>query len=63
MPSTSNSENRYLRKKHASNNETDKNRNQDNHFQSSEMHESRQSSSPFGVASVTLDDTIIINEN
>ena len=40
-PSTSISENRYLRKKHASNNEIDKNRNQDDRFQSSEMHELR----------------------
>ena len=51
------------RKKHASNNETDKNRNQDNRFQPSEMHELRQPSTPFWVAIVTLDDTIIINEN
>ena len=62
-PSTSNSENGYLRKKHASNNEIDKNRNQDNRFQSSEMHELRQPSTPFGVANTTLDDTIVINEN
>ena len=62
-PCTSNSENRYLRKKHASNNETDKNRNQDNCFQSSEMHDLRKPSTPFGVANVTLDDTIIINES
>ena len=62
-PSTSNPENRYLRKKHASYNETDKNRNQDNRFQYSEMHELRQPSTPVGVANVTLDDTIIINEN
>ena len=61
-PCTSNSENRYLRKKHASSNETDKNRNQYNRFQYSEMHELRQPSTPFGVANVTLDDTIIINE-
>ena len=46
-PSTSNSENRFLRKNHASKNETDKNRNQDNRFQSSEMHELRQPSTPF----------------
>ena len=62
-PSTSNSENRFLRKKHASSNGTNKNRNQDNRFQSSEMHELRQPSTPFGIANVTLDDTIIINEN
>ena len=62
-PSTSNPENRYLRKKDASTNETDKIRNQDNHFQSSKMHELRQPSNPFGVGNVTLGDTIIINEN
>ena len=62
-PSTSNSENMYLRRKHASNNETDKDRIQDNRFHSSEMHELRQPSTLFGVANVTLDDTIIINEN
>ena len=36
-PSTSNPENRHLRRKHASNNEIDKDRNQYNCFQSSEM--------------------------
>ena len=50
-------------KKHAPNNKTDKNRNQDNRFQSSEMHELRQPSTPFGVANVTLDDTFKFNEN
>ena len=60
-PSTSNSINRYLRKKHASNNEIDKNRYQDNRFQSSEMQELRQPSTPFGVANATLDNTITIN--
>ena len=63
-PSTSNSGNEHLRsKKHASNNEINKDKNQDNRFQSSEMHELRQPSTPFGIANVTLDDTIIINEN
>ena len=62
-PSTSNPENKHLRRIHASNNEINKNRNQDNRFQSSEVHESRQPSTPFGVAKVTLDDTITINEN
>ena len=38
MPSTSNSQNRYLRRKHASISEIDKDRDQDNRFQSSEMH-------------------------
>ena len=60
-PSTSNSENRHLRKKHASNNEID--RDQDNRFQSSEMHEFRQPTTPFGLVNETLNDTIIINEN
>ena len=36
-PSTSNPENRHLRRKHASNNEIDKDKNQYNCFQSSEM--------------------------
>ena len=62
-PSTSISENRYLRRKHASYNEIDKDRNHYNRFESSEMHELRQPSTPFGVANVTLDDTIVINEN
>ena len=62
-PSTSNSENKHLRRKHASNNEIDKDRNQENRFQSSGMYELRQPSTPFGVANKTLDDTIIINEN
>ena len=60
-PSTSNSENRHLRRKHASNNEI--NRDQDNRFQSSEMHELRQRTTPFGLVNETLNDTIIINEN
>ena len=62
-PSTSNLENKHLRRKHASNNEIDKDRNQDNRFQSSEMHELRQLSSSFGVANETLNVTIIIKEN
>ena len=62
-PSTSNSENKFLKRKHASNNEIDKNTNQDNRFQSSEMYERRQPSTPFGVVNETLDDTIIMNEN
>ena len=59
----SNSENRILRKKHASNTQIDKNKNQDDHFQPSEMSELRQPSTPVGVANETLDDKIIINEN
>ena len=61
-PSTSNPENEHLRRKHASNNEIDKDRNQDNRFQSSEMYELRQPPTSFGVANEFLDDTIIINE-
>ena len=62
-PSTSNSGNKFFRRKHASNNEYDKDKNQDNRFQSSETYELRQPSTLFGVAIETLDDTIIINEN
>ena len=63
QPGPSNSKGKGLWSKHVSNNETDKNRNQNNRFQSSDMHELRQPSTPFGVANVALDDTIIINEN
>ena len=62
-PSTSNSGNKHLRRKHASNNEINRDKNQDNRFQSSEMHELRQPLTPFGITNVPLDDTIIINEN
>ena len=62
-PGTSNSGNKHLRRKQASNNEINRNKNQDKHFQSSEMHELRQPSTPFGIVNATLDDTIIINEN
>ena len=62
-PSTSNPRNKHLRRKHASNNEIDKVRNQDNRLQSSEIYEVGQPSTSFGVANETLDDTIIINEN
>ena len=61
--STSNSENKSLRRKHASKNEIDKGKNQDKLLQPSEMYELRQSATPFGVANETLDDTIIMNEN
>ena len=62
-PSTSNPKNKHLGRKHASNNEIDKERNQDNRFQSSEIYEVGQPSTSFGVANETLDDTIITNEN
>ena len=61
-PSTSTSENKLLRRKHASNNEIDEDRNQDNRFQSSVL-QLRQPSTSFGVANETLGDTIIITEN
>ena len=56
-PGTSNSENKHLRRRHVSNNENDNDRNQDNRFQSSEMYELRQPSTPFGIINETLDDT------
>ena len=65
-PSTSTSENEHPRRKHTSNSEIDKDRNQDNRYQSSEMYEMMHPSTPFGVANKTLEDTIIIiiiNEN
>ena len=62
-PSTSYSEIKSLRRKHASNNEIDKDTNQDSRFQASEMYELRQPSIPFGDVNETLDDTNIINEN
>ena len=61
---TSNSKkNKSLRRKHASNNEIDKDTNHDNRFQSSEIYELRQPSTPFGVVNETIDDTIKMNEN
>ena len=61
-PGPSNSENRTLRKKDASNILTDIDKNQDDRFQSSEMSELRQPYTPLGV-NQTLNETIIINEN
>ena len=62
-PSPSNLENRTLRKKHASNIAIDKDKNQDDRFESSKMNELRQLYTPLGVVNETLDETIIINEN
>ena len=62
-PSTSKPENKFLRRKHASNIENNKDRIQDNRFPSSDMDELRQPSTPFGVVNEILDDTIIINQN
>ena len=59
----SNSENNLPRRKHASNTKFDKNKSQDNYFQSSNMHEVRQLSTPLGVVNEKLDETVIINEN
>ena len=57
-PSTSNSDNEHLKRKHASNSKIDKDKNQDIRFQSSEMYEIWQPATPFGLANETLDDTI-----
>ena len=62
-PSPSNLENRTLRKKHASNIAIDKDKNQDDRFESLEMNELRQPYTPLGVVNETLDETVIINEN
>ena len=61
--STSSSENKSLKRKHASNNEINKDTNQDNRFHSSEMYDIRQPSSLFGVVNETLNDKIIMNKN
>ena len=62
-PGPSNLENRTLRKKYASNIPIDKDINQDDRFQPSDLSELRQPSTPFEVANENLDDTIIKNEN
>ena len=59
-PNTSNLKNKHLRRKHASSNDIDKDKNQDIRFQSSEVYELRQPSTTFEVANETLDDTIPI---
>ena len=61
-PSTSKPDSKLLRRNHTSNTEINKDKNQDNRFQS-ETYEVRQPSTPFGVVIETLDDTIIISEN
>ena len=62
-PGPSNLQNRTLRNKHASNIPLDKDKNQDDRFQLSEMRELRQPYTPLGVMKETLAETIIINEN
>ena len=62
-PGPFNSEKRSLKKKHASNTPMDKDQNQDDRFQSSEMSELRQPYAPLGVVNETLDESIIIYEN
>ena len=54
--------NERLKKKHASNIKSNRDRKQDNRFPSSDMDELRLPSTRFGVANETLDDTVIINE-
>ena len=63
QPGPSNSKNRSLRNKHASNTMLDRDKNQDDRFYSSEMSELRQPYTPLGIANETLDETILINEN
>ena len=63
QPGPSNSKNRSLRNKHASNTTLDRDKNQDDRFYPSEMSELRQPYIPLGIANETLDETIIINEN
>ena len=62
-PGPCNSENRTLRNKHASNTPIDKDKNQDDCFQPSEISELRQPYALLGVVNETLDETSIINEN
>ena len=50
-------------RKHASGTEIDKDKNQDNHFHSSNMNAPEQPLTPLKVVNETLDDTIIINGN
>ena len=63
QPGPSNSKNRSLRNKHASNTTLDRDKNHDDRFYPSEMSELRQSYTPLGITKETLDETIIINEN
>ena len=56
-PGPSNSENRILRKKHASKTPIDKDKNQDDCFQLSEISELRQPYALVGVVNETLDET------
>ena len=63
QPGPSNSRNKGLRSKHASNTTIERHRDKDGWFYPSEMGELRQPYTPFGIANETLDETIIINEN
>ena len=63
QPGPSNSKNRSLRNKHASNTTLDRDKNQDDRFYPSEMSDLRQPYTPLGIANETLEETIIINEN
>ena len=59
----SNLENITLRKKDAANISIDKDKNQDDRFQPSDMNKLRQPHIPLGIVNETLDKTIITNEN
>ena len=63
QPGPSNSKNRSLRNKHASNITIDRDKNHDDRFYPSEMSELRQPYTPLGIANETLDETVIFNEN
>ena len=63
QPGPSNYRNKGLKNKHASGTTSDKNKNQDDRFNSSEMCELRQPYTPLGIAEDNLDETITINEN
>ena len=63
QPGPSNSKNKGLRNKHASNTTLDKNKNQDDRSYPSEMGELGQPYTPLRITEDTLDESIIINEN
>ena len=62
-PGPSNLENITLRKKDTANISIDKDKNQDDRFQPSDMNKLRQPYIPLGIVNETLDKTIITSEN
>ena len=63
QPGPSNSRNKGLTSKHASNTTIERDRDQDDWFYPSGMGELRQPYTPFEIANETLDETTIIDEN